>query len=320
MLEGGAPNGLEAGLAAWPADSARVPRTLAAQASASARHAQALARTYSTATSKSKSKWELAAKRAVAAAERAVAAVAADNEGALRETQRAVAAAELAVHDVDWPQRVAAALARIALQKREFDGQWRHWVKHGVLPQNVRAVAAEQLLDAIGAIALGCVGLLEQAEMEVVRDGWFPDGEGIGGRLAAELPGLPAAVAAFTRWGLALPPRLRSLDPTDVLALCRTLPLAATDPAVISGGVGAVEGAGTVQRVLGALVVTGGADTLRHLTWVEFDAKGDVVFPRTRLRDWRKGSAAVYRPETVSKECSLIDEVGAQSPTPVTNP
>jgi hypothetical protein len=205
-----------------------------------------------------------AVQRAIAASQRATASVT-SAAGDAAESKRDVAAAVLTLQGIDWRARVAKAMAQIGTQAAEFDAQMQHLKKKGALPADVRRVAAEQLLDAIGAIAVAVHGLLAQAEQEVASEGYLASMQG---KLSLELRRLPATVAAFRRWGLEVPSELLSVDADE---LC-SIPLAATDPSA-SGDARA-----TVQRVIGALVVAGGEEALKHVAWVDFDDDGNPVF------------------------------------------
>lgn len=88
------------------------------------------------------------------------------------EQGRDVAAAVLTLQGVNWEGRVLTALMRIDAQAAEFESQMAHVREHGVLPDDVRRIAVEQLLDAIGAIVVVVQGLLLQAEQEVARRGY----------------------------------------------------------------------------------------------------------------------------------------------------
>jgi hypothetical protein len=186
---------------------------------------------------------------------------------------------------IDWSARVTKALVQIDKQATEFDAQLQHLKDNGALPSEVQRVAVEQLLDAIGAIVVTVHGLLVQAEQEVERLGYlWPSTVD---KLRPELQRLPAAVAAVRRWGLEVPPELLSLDADEL----RSIPLAATDPRA------GVEVFATVQRVIGALVVVGGAEALKHVAWVDFDKRGEPMVPKVQKGVW-KGSSTISRHRT----------------------
>jgi hypothetical protein len=232
-----------------------------------------------------------AVQRAVAASKKATASVVfAASDTA--ESRRDVAEAVLTLQGIEWPARVTKALSRIDQQAAEFDAQLQHMREKGALPNDVLVMAVEQLLDAIGAIVVVLQGLLAQAEHEVRRDGYLFTMEY---KLCPELRRLHAALAAVRRWGLEVPPEL-SLADGD--ALC-SMPLAATDTSA-GGDVRA-----TVQRVIGALVVAGGEEALKHVAWVDFDHEGEPVFPQTK----RGFNPTMARPPPAAPKsiCACID-------------
>ena len=222
----------------------------------------------------------VAVQRAIAASNRATASVAPGHQGAglarrptydesgTIEPGRSVAEAVLTLQGVNWEGRVLKAISRIDEQAVEFEAQLTHVREHGTLPVEVQREAVEQLLDAVGAIVMVLQGLLVQAEQVVAREGFLLRSSTVYRRLQVELRHLCAAVRSVGRWKLDMPSELLSFD---VHAL-RTLPLSSTDPTV--------EGlqSATVQRVVGAIVVNGGAVALKHVAWVDFDDDGEPVF------------------------------------------
>jgi hypothetical protein len=235
-----------------------------------------------------------AVQRAVAASKRATTSVASGAADAgVRHTQRDeadpgrdVAAALLALQGIDWRGRVDKAMTQIDKQADEFAAQLQHLRENGVLPIEVQRVAVEQLLDAIGAIAVAVQGLLMQAEQEMVKRGFLVT---MKDTLRPELQRLPAAVATVRRWGLEVPSELLSINADEL----RSMPLAATDP---SAGAAVIA---TVQRVIGALVVAGGDATLKHAAWVDFDNDGKPVLPMVQ-EGWDMGRKTISRPPTAT--------------------
>jgi len=237
--------------------------------------------------------------RAIYAADMATASMAAADRDGDVELARDVAAAELALHGVDWPGRVASAMERIDEQAVEFASQLQHLKDNGALPSEVQMVAVEQLLDAIGAIAVAVQGLLVQAEQEAARSVWrhLDDRDGLMlPKLLPELRRLPAAVATVRRWGLVVPPELLLVNVDEL----RSMPLAATDPTASTA-----HGGATVQRVIGALIVTGGEAALERVAWVTFDDKGNPVLPRCKTPMGSKPT--ITRPPAVAVDSACAN-------------
>jgi hypothetical protein len=206
---------------------------------------------------------------------------------------RDVAAAVLALQGVDWEDRVTQALLRINAQADEFDDQLSYAQANGTLPVDVLRVAVEQLLDAIGVITVATHSLLRQCEEEMAK--WNNVFPATLAKLKKELQRLHAAAGTVRRWNLTVPEELLLVSDHAL----RVIPLAATDTATAAATNGE-----TVQRVIGALLVRGGARALKHIAWVDFDDKGNPVF----LRD-AGGVQIVTRPtgDALDGVCAELD-------------
>jgi hypothetical protein len=112
----------------------------------------------------------VAVRRVVAASDKATASMASSmvtgddcSASDAAELGRDVAAAVLSIQGWDWETRVERALAQIDEQAADFEAQLQHLHEKGQLPDNIRKVATEQLLDAVGAIVTALQGVLLQA-------------------------------------------------------------------------------------------------------------------------------------------------------------
>eukprot|EP00037_Helgoeca_nana_P031205 m.394786 g.394786 ORF g.394786 m.394786 type:complete len:1389 (-) comp28346_c0_seq20:85-4251(-) len=201
---------------------------------------------------------------------------------------------------------VARITAQVAREAVEFDAQLQYYSTHSRLPTSVLAVAAEQLLDAIGVVVVTVSRLLVHAERDMTAT--TPLSESLIKKLKTELPKLAEAVATFEQWQLAVPTELQALTAVEVDRLVRILPLTPADPTLVNGGGGS--GVGTLQRILGALVIAGGETAVRHLSWVRFDAKGEALFETAEVAQSKtKVRVVVHRPSEIPPECAVIDKV-----------
>lgn len=203
------------------------------------------------------------------------------------------AANDRATQPTDWEHRVTLAIQKIQREREVFAAQWQHYMEHRRLPAELEAVATDQLLDALGAIAVTLQQLLGQAEASMKKKGFVSKRSLLGKALATELPPLVATVDTFNRWGLVVPPSLLlpSIEET------RTLPLAATDPAYRGGP--------TVQRILGAHIVAGAPAAVTALAWVDFGADGSPIFEQGA----RASQIKITRPLEMAPEAKPIAEV-----------
>lgn len=129
-------------------------------------------------------------------------------------------------------------------------------VRTGGPSPDVVAIATAELLDAIGSLHTAAEALKVQlAQTQHNLDEKDPRIALVHHKLKREQMALETAFAMVAKWGAQLDPYLAAM-PTETarfLQWCTGLPLAATDPTAPSIGLTDL----TVQRVIGACVVTG---------------------------------------------------------------